>query len=112
VLAPQNVGDHGSLVDAYSQAVEDLLAESLPIDLKALDQAIERYLSQIGNLGDSLAGLLVNDEVLVGLGGAMAALAAGAVVFEWQRRSRSHPVSLVDGEGMIPQWFLESISRG
>jgi hypothetical protein len=77
-----------------------------------LDQAIERYLSQIDDLGSSLADLLVSDELLVGLGGAMAALAAGAVVFECQRRSRSHPVSLVDGEGMIPQWFLESISRG
>jgi hypothetical protein len=111
VFASRHVGDRSNLVDAFSQAAEDLLAESLPIDLKALDQAIEHYLGQIDALGDHLAELLVSDGMWVGLGGVMAAVATGAVVYEWQRRSRSCPFSLVDGGGMSPQWFLESISR-
>jgi len=79
VLASQHLGDQGNLVDAYAQAVEDLLAESLPIDLKALDQAIEHYLGRMDALGDTLTDLLVSDGMRVGLGGA-------AVFGRWRRR--------------------------
>ena len=105
-------GSHGNPGDDSPQEADDLLAEWLPIDLKALDRAIEHYLGQIDAMGDTLADLLGSDRVWIGLAGAMIASATGAMAYRWERRSRSSPVSLVNGEGTITPWFLESISRG
>jgi hypothetical protein len=46
------------------------------------------------------------------LAGAVVASAAGVMAHSWGRRSRYRPLTLVDGEGRLTSWFLESISRG
>jgi hypothetical protein len=86
----------------------DVLAESLPFDPAALDRAIAQYLDQIDALGDALADLLRSDGAWPWLAGTVVASAAGAVAHRWARRPRSEPVTLVDGEGTISSWFLES----
>jgi hypothetical protein len=94
------------------QGVEGMPAESLPIDLTALDRAIDQCLGQLDAMGDSLAELLGSDGSWPWLAGAVAASAAGAMAHWWGRRSRYRPLALVDGEGTLSSWFLESISRG
>jgi hypothetical protein len=90
----------------------DVLAELLPFDPVVLDRAIEHYLNQIDDLGNSLTDLLRSDGVWPWLAGAVAASAAGAVAYQRARKHRSEPVALVDDEGMISSWFIESVSRG
>jgi hypothetical protein len=97
--------------EAGSPQETDVLAESLPFDPVVLDRAIEQYLDQIDALGNTLADLLRSDGAWPWLAGAVAASAAGAVAYRWARRPRSEPVALVDGEGTISPWFLESTSE-
>jgi hypothetical protein len=88
-----------------------VLAESLPIDLTALDRAIDQCLGQIDAMGDTLAELLGSDGAWPWLAGAVVASAAGAVAHWWGRRSRYRALTLANGEGTLSSWFLESISR-
>ena len=90
----------------------DVLAESLPFDPVVLDRAIEHYLNQIDALGNTLADLLRSDGAWPWLAGAVAASAAGAVAYQRARKHQSEPIALVDGEGTISSWFLESTSNG
>jgi hypothetical protein len=86
----------------------DVLAESLPFDPAVLDRAIEHYLNQIDDLGNTLADLLRSDGMWPWLAGAVAASAAGAVAYQRARKHQSEPIALVDSEGRISSWFLES----
>ena len=118
-LAAGTVSIIRSMWEATEDAAEtgspqetDVLAESLPFDPVVLDRAIEHYLDQIDALGNTLADLLGSDGAWPWLAGAVAASAAGAVAYRWARRPRSEPIALVDGEGTISSWFLESTSKG
>jgi hypothetical protein len=86
-----------------------MLAESLPIDLGALDRAIEQCLGRVDAMGDTLAELLGNEGAWPWVAGAVAVTVAGAAAHSWVRRSRVIPLALADGEGQISSWFLESI---
>jgi hypothetical protein len=88
-----------------------VLAESLPIDLTALDRAIDQCLGQIDAMGDTLSELLGSDGAWPWLAGAVVASAAGAMAHWWGQRSRYRPFAMVNGEGTLSSWFLESISR-
>ena len=98
-------------VNNAPQATAGLLAELLPIDLIALDRAIEHCLDQMDAMGDTLTDLLASDGPWPWLAGAAVASAAGSVASWWGRRSRFNPVTLVNGEGTISS-FLESLSNG
>ncbi len=118
-LADGTVSIIRSMWEATEDAAEtgspqetDVLAESLPFDPVVLDRAIEHFLDQIDASGNTLADLLRSDGAWPWLAGAVAASAAGAVAYRWARRPRSEPVALVDGEGTISSWFLESTSKG
>jgi hypothetical protein len=90
---------------------DGLLAESLSIDLTALDRAIEHCLDQLDAVGDTLTDLLGSEGVWPWLVGALAVTAAGAAAHSWVRRSRFDPLALANGEGATTSWFLESISK-
>jgi hypothetical protein len=111
-LRASDLDHHRNLGTSSPQGVEGVLAQSLPIDLTALDRAIDQCLGQIDAMGDSLAELLTSDGAWPWLAGAVVASAAGAMAHWWGRRSRYRPLTLVDGEGMLSSWFLDSISRG
>jgi hypothetical protein len=111
-LRGSDLDHHRDLGISSPQGVEGVLAQSLPIDLTALDRAIDQCLGQIDAMGDSLAELLRSDGAWPWLAGAVVASAAGAMAYWWGRRSRYRPLTLVHGEGMLSSWFLESISRG
>jgi hypothetical protein len=87
-----------------------MLAETLPIDLRALDRAIEQCLGRVDAMGDTLVELLGNEGAWPWVAGAVAVTVAGAAAHSWVRRSRVVPLTLVDGEGPIASWFLESNS--
>ena len=98
-------------LDNAPQATAGVLADLLPIDLIALDRAIEHCLDQMDAMGETLTDLLASDGPWPWLAGAAVASAAGAVASWWGRRSRFNPVTLVNGEGTISS-FLESLSNG
>jgi hypothetical protein len=91
---------------------EGLLAESLPIDLVALDRAIEQCLGRIDAMGRTLTDLLDSEGAWPWLVGAVVVTAAGAAAHSWVRRSRLDPLALANGGGSMSSWFLESISDG
>ena len=88
-----------------------LLAESLPIDLAALHQAVDRSLGQLASTGDTLADLLEGDGALHWLAGVAAIAAAGAAAHYWQGRSRLRTLALLRGEAAFSSWTPESIAR-
>jgi hypothetical protein len=94
------------------QNFNDVLAESLPIDLRALDRAIEQCLGRIDAMGDTLVELLGNEGAWPWVAGAVVVTVAGAAAHSWVRRYRVDPLALANGEGPISPWFLESISDG
>jgi hypothetical protein len=104
-------GIHNVLGSNSQQGVEGVLAETLPIDLTALDRAIDHCLGQIDDMGETLGDLLGADGAMPWLAGAVIASAAGAAAHWWGRRARYRPLTVVNGEGTISSWFLESISR-
>jgi hypothetical protein len=118
-LAAEAASIMNSMWKAAEDAVEtdspqetDALAESLPFDPAVLDRAIEHYLNQIDDLGNTLADLLRSDGMWPWLAGAVAAsAAAGAVAYQRARKHQYEPITLVDGEGTISSWFLESTSN-
>jgi hypothetical protein len=104
-------GVHGDPGAESPQGVEGILAETLPIDLTALDRAIDQCLGRIDAMGDTLGDLLGADGAWPWLAGAVVASATGAMAHWWGRRARFRPFAVVNGEGTLSSWFLESISR-
>jgi hypothetical protein len=99
-------------VETASSQETDVLAESLPFDPAVLDRAIEHYLNRIDAFGNTLADLLRGDGAWPWLAGAVAASAAGALAYQRARKHQSEPIALVDDEGTISSWFLDSTSNG
>jgi hypothetical protein len=89
---------------------DGVLAESLPIDLAALDQAIEHCLGRIDAVGERLSELLASEGVWPWLAGTVIVAAAGAVAQSWVRRSRFDPLARAGGERSMSTWFLDSLS--
>jgi hypothetical protein len=63
----------------------DVLAESIPLDRTAMEQAIEQYLDQVDGLGGILADLLTSEHLRPWLHGA-ALVAVGTVLAHRLRR--------------------------
>jgi hypothetical protein len=105
---PRDPADSG--IDSPPRT-DGLLAESLPIDLTALDRAIAHCLDQIDAMGDTLTDLLGSEGAWPWLAGALVVTAAGAAAHSWVRRSRFDPLAPANGEGATTSWFLEPISN-
>lgn len=106
---PSDVTNHGSVPPSRAG---DLLAESLPIDFRALDEAIDHCLDRIESMGDALSDLLATEGAWPWLAGTAIVAAASSTAHAWVRRSRPDPLALSDGDGSMSSWFLEPISDG
>jgi len=91
------------------RAAVALLAEMLPIDLSALERALDHCLGQIDAMGETLEDLRASDGVWPWLAGAVVASTAGAMACHWQQRTRYRSLSLSTGEGAGYPWFPEPI---
>jgi hypothetical protein len=85
----------------------DRLAESLPFDPAKLDQAIEHYLNQVGDLGGALADLLISKHLLPWLQGAALATTACVVAHHVNRKTKPTTLQGAGGGDTISSWLLE-----
>ena len=107
-------GSPGGSAETPAPAEQDVfgrLAESLPIDLTALDRAFEHCLGQIDAMGETLADLMESDGAWPWLMAGVVATTAGTVAFIRSRKNGSDPLALTTGDGTTSSWFLESLSR-
>ena len=93
--------------DEGSPREVDLLAESLPFDAAKLDLALEHYLGRIGDLGGSLADLLISEHLLPWLQGAAPATTACVVAHQLHRKARPATYRGAGGEEILPPWLLD-----
>jgi hypothetical protein len=110
-MATQRENDSGDVETRATEGGQEsdaVLAESLPIDLAALDRALDHCLGQLDAVGDTLADLLKSDGAWPWLAAAVVASTAGAVALAWRRRDRFGPLAV--GEGTFSPGFLDSNS--
>jgi len=93
-IEPVEVQAENSLQNAVSW-----LADSLPLDLNALDEALGRCLNQLGSAENTLSEFVENDGVWPWLTVAAIAATASVAAASWHQRSRAHPSSLILGDG-------------
>ena len=109
-LGDSAVEDVGGIIDRImagdSPRESDQLAESLPLDLAKLDQAIQHYLDQIDGVSDILADLMAGDGPHPWLMGAAVTCVAVVVARRYARRRRSEPVLTLCGEEGPSSWII------
>jgi hypothetical protein len=87
------------------------LAESLPLDLIALDEALRRCLCRLDSTESMLADLVENDGVWPWLTVAAVASSATALAASWRKRNRTHSPALVVGDGLAYASYDEPGAR-
>jgi hypothetical protein len=109
---PENSrAEAGEAAVSAPRAAVALLAEALPIDLSALDRALDHYLGQIDAMGETLEDLLASDGLWPWLAGAVITSTAGALACFWQQKTRYRPFSLSNGDGAGSGWFPDPIAN-
>jgi hypothetical protein len=99
-------GDVETRATDRGQESDAVLAESLPIDLAALNRALDHSLGQLDAIGDTVAGLLTSDGAWPWLAAAVVVSTASVVAVAWRRRDRFGPLAV--DEGTFSPWFLDS----
>jgi hypothetical protein len=92
--------------------IEGILANTLPIDLTALDRAIEHCLNGLDATDNASSELLGSDGAWPWLTLALVAATAFLVAEKWRQKTQYRPVALAGDEGTTTSWLFESAARG
>jgi len=89
----------------------DWLAEALPINVGAIDQAIQDYLGRFEELGGAVSDLLTGEGVTPWLMGAAIASAGFLAARRMSQKARPEPLLFAGGEASISSWLLDVSSN-
>jgi hypothetical protein len=85
----------------------DVLAESLPLDRTAMEQAIEQYLDQVDGLGGILADLLTSEHLRPWLHGAALVALSAVLAHRLRRKAKSNARDSVARYEPGSPWLLD-----